>query len=132
MKGGMKRASQETTGEIRQIRQMLDGNMLITVKRDQRKAGQVREMLTKMTGGTIKARVSAAGRRGGGVSLHVKGMNVITTQAEVMEAICAQSGAKRETARVGELWPFHGSSQGIQFKIPCEILKWFIVVAVVC
>ena len=63
VKEDMKAAPQESTTEIKQIRQTRDGNILIAVKRDQRKAVEVREMLSKMAGGTIKAQVTAAGRR---------------------------------------------------------------------
>ena len=80
VKKGTRTAPSEATGGIEQIRQTRDGNMLIAVKRDQRKAAQVKEALSKLAGGTIKARMSAAGRRGGGVStLHVREMDAITT-----------------------------------------------------
>ena len=37
----MKTVSKEATGVIKQIRQMRDGNMLITMERDQQKTGQL-------------------------------------------------------------------------------------------
>ena len=79
VKEGMKTTPAETIDGIQQIRQMRDGNMLITIKRDQRGAVQMKEALTKMVGGTTNVRVRAAGRRRGGVSLHVMRLLDYTT-----------------------------------------------------
>ena len=52
------------------------------------------------------------------MSLHVKGMDAITTREEVIQAISAASGLKREEVRVGELRPFYGSSQAATVTLP--------------
>ena len=111
----------ETTSHIQTIRQSKEGNMVITMKPEQRKADELKNLLTRGMK-EMKARISKRDKRGGAV-LNVKGMDAVTTKAEVVEAIGRESGVGANMVRVGELRPFFGGSQAVRVTMPEEAAK---------
>ena len=108
----------ESTAQIKNIRQARGGNMVITVKPDQDKAGDLKGILTKGT--DLTARLSTAGGRGRRTSLNIKGMDAVATKQEVKEAVQKATGAAEEEVRVGELRPYYGSSQAVTVAMQQE------------
>ena len=119
MKQNFKDGNTESTDAIKNIRQAKDGNMLITLKSNRQNIRDIKTILSKIP--NVKTRASPAGGRGvGSISLHLKGMDAITTRDEVLAAIESETGAKRETVRMGEFRPFYGSSQAVTLTLPAE------------
>ena len=115
IKSGMKEEGKEVTDHIEAIRQTKEGTMLITKKANEDKTKEVRGVISKIEG--IKTRTSAAGRSKRKV-IHVKGMDAITSKEEVLAAIVRETGAEKETVRVGEMRPFYGSSKAVTIVVP--------------
>ena len=115
VKEGIDDEDKNTTDNIDTIRQTKEGDMLITLRADSQKTGELRNILNKI--GDIKTKISA---RSGAkrTTLHVKGMDAITTKEEVLAAIVRETGASRDSVRIGGLRPFYGSSKAVTVSVP--------------
>ena len=99
----MKEQGKNTTDNIKTIRQTKEGNVLITLRGNEKKTGEVRNILNKT--GDIKTKMSV-GNRGKRTALNIKGTDAITTKEEIMTTICRETGINKELVRIGELRPF--------------------------
>ena len=120
VKDGIKDENKDVMDNIRTIRQMKDGNMLIAMKSDQKKTEEMKNILTKL--GDISARV-IDGKKGRGTILHIRGMDAITTKKEVEAAIEKEARGSEGPLRVGELRPFFGSSQAVTVTVPEKVAE---------
>lgn len=68
--------------------------MLITMKPEQKKTGELKTILSRI--GDIKARVISSAGRGSGISVHIKGMDAITTKEEMRVAIQKDSEVAKD------------------------------------
>ena len=116
VKDAMKNQESEVTDQIEAIRKTKEGAMLITLKAGEDKTKRIRGMISKM-GEEVKTRVSTAGRERK-ATIHIKGMDAITTKKEIMDVIERETGVDRQTIRMGELRPYYGSSRAVTVTMP--------------
>ena len=116
VKDGMK-GKEEMTRGIKNIRQTKGGDILITTKKGKASAAEIKKVLDETAGVSTKVNKNEAGRDG--VIIFVKGMDAVTTKAEVREALIEAGGMKAEP-KIGELRPYYGSSLAVTAKLPEE------------
>ena len=111
----MKEEEKNITDNIKTIRQTKEENMLITLRGNEKKTGEVRNILNKI--GDIRSKLSV-GNGGKRTTLNIKDIDAITTKEEIMMTICRESEINKELVRIGELHPFHGSSKAVTVSVP--------------
>ena len=84
VKDGMK-GRDEMTKNITSIRQTRSGDMLITTKKEKANAEAIKKVLNEVA--DVSTRLGKKGRGRDDVTIFVKGMDAITTKAEVREAL---------------------------------------------
>ena len=116
VKEGMK-GKEEMTNGIKSIRQTRSGDMLITTTKGSASAEEIERVLKETT--TVRAKANKTTRGREGATIFIKGMDAVTTKAEVSEALI-EAGGKAEEMKVGELRPYYGSSQAVTVTLPEE------------
>ena len=114
VKDGIK-GKEDLTKNITNIRQTKSGDMVITTKKEKDSVEAIKRALGEVAeASTI---VSKRGRGREDAVIFIKGMDAISTKAEVREALI-EVGARDAELKIGELRPFYGSSQAVTARLP--------------
>lgn len=103
--------------EVKNVRRSRAGDLVLSIRGGQEKANELKEAIAKGLGGT---NVVARGHSPSKV-VHVMGLDAITTENEIREAIRSSLGAKEGEISVKSIRPAHGEGQNATVELTDEL-----------